>query len=75
MCAAYSDTGDCTLCNHIRAALVRDIPSGLYKCAFVNSGNSICDKSEDGCTCASCKNTWTLSNGDCPLNVVSLVSV
>lgn len=30
----------------------------------------MCEKSEnDGCaTCASCKTTWTLSGGDCPLN-------
>lgn len=33
----------------------------------------MCEKSEnDGCTrCASCKNTWTLSSGDCPLNLVA----
>ncbi len=54
LCASYSEDGSCTLCNHIRAALVYNIARKLYECNFINNGLSICEKSNDGCNCVSC---------------------
>lgn len=39
-------------------------------CTYFGSGNNICDTSSDGCTCTTCKNTWTLANNNCYLNAV-----
>lgn len=63
--------GDCTLCNHIRQGLLLDRNTGLSSCQYFNSANSICETSvNDGCTCATCKNTWLLTNNNCYLNAV-----
>jgi len=68
-CASYDEDGNCSSVININYILDFDYPSGLFVSRPKGSGG-YCDKSYDGgCTCVTCKNTWTLSSTKtCPPN-------